>query len=164
MTARKLDIFQFGREPLYTMGVAAKLVGTTAQTLRVYEAHGLILPTRERRKRFYTVNDIRWMRCVRELIHVNKISIAALKKLLEYASCWEIKNCPGEQRADCTMPEDNHVPRMLSAESAATFSREISEPISMLLLPGNGRICASGKRVRCRFARPNTMSNDKSKP
>ena len=46
--------------PLYTMGVAAKLVGTTAQTLRLYEKHGLILPSRERRNRLYTENDIKW--------------------------------------------------------------------------------------------------------
>ena len=44
------------------MGVAAKLVGTTAQTLRLYEKHGLILPTRERRNRLYTENDIKWLR------------------------------------------------------------------------------------------------------
>ena len=121
MAARKLDMSQCTGEPLYTMGMAAKLVGMTAQTLRLYEMHGLLLPTRVRRNRFYTDNDIRWIRCVRELIHVNKISIEALKKLIEYAPCWEIKNCLGEQRAHCIKPNDNRLPRLLKAAPARVF-------------------------------------------
>jgi MerR family transcriptional regulator/heat shock protein HspR len=88
--------------PLYTMGVAAKLVGTTPQTLRLYEKHGLILPTRGRKNRLYTEHDIKWLRCIRELIHARKISIEGIRKLLGYAPCWEIKDCPDERRVACT--------------------------------------------------------------
>jgi len=110
MVADGLDVLKDKDAALYTMGVAAKLVGTTAQTLRLYEKHGLILPTRERRNRLYTENDIKWLRCIRELIHSKKISIEGIKKLLDYAPCWEIKDCPDERRMACTAFTDKSKP------------------------------------------------------
>lgn len=105
-----VDMLKDKDTPLYTMGVAARLVGTTAQTLRLYEKHGLITPTRERRNRLYTENDIKWLRCIRELIHSKKISIEGIKKLLEYAPCWEIKDCPEHRRIECTAFTDKGKP------------------------------------------------------
>ncbi len=110
MSAEILDGLKDKDAPLYTMGVAAKLVGTTAQTLRLYEKHGLILPSRERRNRLYTENDIKWLRCIRELIHAKKISIEGIKKLLDYAPCWEIRDCPDERRLVCTAFTDKGKP------------------------------------------------------
>ncbi|HXY61577.1 MAG TPA: MerR family transcriptional regulator [Nitrospirota bacterium] len=110
MVAENIDVLKDKDAPLYTMGVAAKLVGTTAQTLRLYEKHGLILPARERRNRLYTENDIKWLRCIRELIHHKKISIEGIKKLLDYAPCWEIKDCPDERRSICTAFTDKGKP------------------------------------------------------
>ena len=110
MVADNLDILKDKDAPLYTMGVAARLVGTTAKTLRLYEKHGLILPTRERRNRLYTENDIKWLRCIRELIHTKKISIEGIKKLLDYAPCWDIKDCPDERRTACTAFADKGKP------------------------------------------------------
>ena len=91
-----------GNEPLYTMGVAAKHVGTTVQTLRLYEKHGFALPARGCRNRIYSENDIRRLRCVRELIHIKKFSIEAIKKLFTYAACWQIKECPEDMRLNCS--------------------------------------------------------------
>lgn len=110
MVGDTIDILKDKDAPLYTMGVAARLVGTTAQTLRLYEKHGLISPTRERRNRLYTENDIKWLRCIRELIHSKKISIEGIKKLLDYAPCWEIKDCSDERRATCTAFTDRSKP------------------------------------------------------
>ncbi|MFZ5905783.1 MAG: MerR family transcriptional regulator [Nitrospirota bacterium] len=87
--------------PLYTIGVVAELVGTTNQTLRIYEKHGLIKPARKNKNRFYSVNDIRWILCIREMIHDRKISIEGIKKLLEYAPCWELMQCPEDERNRC---------------------------------------------------------------
>lgn len=110
MAIEGVDILKDKDAPLYTMGVAARLVGTTAQTLRLYEKHGLITPARERRNRLYTENDIEWLRCVRELIHSRKISIEGIKKLLDYAPCWEIKECPEGRREKCTAFTDRGKP------------------------------------------------------
>ncbi|HAS54745.1 MAG TPA: MerR family transcriptional regulator [Nitrospiraceae bacterium] len=110
MVVESIDFLKDKDTPLYTMGVAARLVGTTAQTLRLYEKHGLITPTRERRNRLYTENDIKWLRCIRELIHSKKISIEGIKKLLDYAPCWEIKDCPDDRRQSCTAFTDKGKP------------------------------------------------------
>ena len=87
--------------PLYTIGVVSELLGTTNQTLRIYEKHGLINPTRKNKNRFYSENDIKWLFCLRELIHNKKISIEGIKKLLNYAPCWEIKNCTEKNKNQC---------------------------------------------------------------
>lgn len=88
--------------PLYPIGIVAELIGTTDQTLRLYEKHGLIKPARRNKNRFYSENDIKWLRCLRDLIHHQKISIEGIKKLLEYAPCWEITSCPDERKGKCS--------------------------------------------------------------
>src|SRR3990172_13409106 len=88
--------------PLYPIGVVAELIGTTDQTLRLYEKHGLITPSRRNKNRFYSENDIKWLRCIRELIHNKKISIEGIKKLLDYAPRWEISTCTEQRRNTCT--------------------------------------------------------------
>ena len=96
--------------PLYPISIAAELVGTTDQTLRLYEKHGLITPSRRNKNRFYSDNDIKWLRCARALIHEKKISIEGVKKLLEYAPCWEIQGCSEEFRQNCTAFIDKSSP------------------------------------------------------
>jgi MerR family transcriptional regulator/heat shock protein HspR len=88
--------------PLYPIGIVAELIGTTDQTLRLYEKHGLIKPARRNKNRYYSENDIKWLRCIRALIHQKKISIEGIKKLLEYAPCWEITECSEERRGKCS--------------------------------------------------------------
>jgi len=88
--------------PLYPIGIVAELVGTTDQTLRLYEKHGLIKPSRRNKNRYFSENDIKWIRCLRDLIHNQKISIEGIKKLLEYAACWDIMKCSEEKKSKCT--------------------------------------------------------------
>lgn len=88
--------------PLYPIGIVAELIGTTDQTLRLYEKHGLIRPSRRNKNRYYSENDIKWLRCVRELIHKKKISIEGIKRLLDYAPCWEITECSEDRRNKCS--------------------------------------------------------------
>ncbi|MFO0752671.1 MAG: MerR family transcriptional regulator [Thermodesulfovibrionales bacterium] len=96
--------------PLYPIGIVAELIGITEQTLRLYEKHGLIKPARRNKNRYYSENDIKWLSCIRDLIHTKKISIEGIKKLLEYAPCWEIKDCPEEKKATCTATVDRAKP------------------------------------------------------
>ncbi|MDI6889361.1 MAG: MerR family transcriptional regulator [Thermodesulfovibrionales bacterium] len=88
--------------PLYTIGVVAELIGITDQTIRLYEKHGLIKPGRRNRNRFYSENDVKWLRCLRDLIHNKKISIEGIKKLLDYVPCWEITGCSEGEREKCS--------------------------------------------------------------
>jgi MerR family transcriptional regulator/heat shock protein HspR len=88
--------------PLYPIGVVAELIGITDQTIRLYEKHGLIKPARRNRNRFYSENDLKWIQCLRELIHNKKISIQGIKKLLDYAPCWDLTGCLEKEREKCS--------------------------------------------------------------
>lgn len=96
--------------PMYPIGIVAELIGTTDQTLRLYEKHGLINPSRRNKNRYYSENDIKWLRCIRELIHQKKISIQGIKKLMEYAPCWELTGCSEEKRSTCSSFMDKSKP------------------------------------------------------
>ncbi len=96
--------------PLYTIGIVSELIGTTNQTLRLYEKHGLIKPARKNKNRFYSENDFRWILCIRDLIHNKKISIEGIKKLLDYAPCWDITGCPDNLRIECNAYKHNIKP------------------------------------------------------
>ena len=96
--------------PLYPIGIVAELIGTTDQTLRLYEKHGLLTPARRNKNRFYSENDIKWLRCLRDLIHEKKISIEGIKKLLDYAPCWEMTSCSEERKNNCSAYIDKTKP------------------------------------------------------
>ena len=96
--------------PLYSIGIVAELIGVTDQTLRLYEKHELIKPSRRNKNRYYSENDIKWLSCIRDLIHIKKISIEGIKKLLQYAPCWEITECSEERRNKCTAYRDKTKP------------------------------------------------------
>ena len=96
--------------PLYTIGVAADLIGITDQTIRLYEKHGLIKPARKNRNRFYSENDLKWIQCLRDIIHKKKISIEGIKKLLDYAPCWELTGCSEKEWDKCSAYIDRAKP------------------------------------------------------
>jgi MerR family transcriptional regulator/heat shock protein HspR len=93
--------------PVYPIGVAAKILDVHPRTLRIYEDEGLIQVKRQSGKRLYSNNDIKWIRCIRHLIHADGISIPALKMLLEMIPCWKIRNCPEEVHSKCEAYTDN---------------------------------------------------------
>ena len=98
------------KEPIYPISVAAKLVGVHPRTLRIYEDEGLVKPARIGNKRYFSEDDIEWIRCLRHMIHDEGISIPGIKKLLELTHCWEIKNCPPEKRDSCSAYLDRTLP------------------------------------------------------
>lgn len=115
--------------PLYTIGIVAELIGTTDQTLRLYEKCGLIKPARRNKNRFYSENDIKWLHCLRDLIHNKKISIEGIKKLLNYAPCWEITECSEEKRDKCSAYVDRTKPcwelnRMICRNNSSTICED----------------------------------------
>ncbi len=87
--------------PVYPMGVAAMLLNVHPRTLRIYEAEGLIHPYRHGGKRMFSKSDLAWIKCLRELIHDDNISIEGVKRLLEVMPCWQIKNCSTEKKKQC---------------------------------------------------------------
>jgi MerR family transcriptional regulator, heat shock protein HspR len=87
---------------LYTIGEAADVLGVSVPTIRMYEREGLIIPYRKRSKhRRFSQVDIERIRCIREMINADKVSIAGIRRLLSLIPCWKIKNCPDEARTTC---------------------------------------------------------------
>lgn len=89
-------------KPVFSIGTAASMLEVHPRTLRIYEQEGLVIPLRKGQRRFYSLNDIQWITCLRSMIHDHGISVAGIKKLLKYTSCWNVVNCPMSKRKECT--------------------------------------------------------------
>ncbi len=96
--------------PLYTIGTAAELLSVHPRTLRLYEQGGLLKPARRNNRRFYSNNDLRWIQCIRYLIHQKGLNQEGLRRLLALIPCWEIRDCSKEERDNCTAYVDNTAP------------------------------------------------------
>lgn len=99
--------------PIYPIGVAAKLLDVHPRTLRIYEEEGLIEPAHHGTRRLYSPNDIKWITCLRSMIHDQGISIPGLKRLLALAPCWEVADCPAEVHEACEARMDKAPPRTI---------------------------------------------------
>lgn len=88
---------------LYPISEASEMLGVHPRTLRIYENEGLIKPKRSGGKRLFSKNDILWVQCIRGLIHDDKLSIAGIKKLLEFLPCWKLKGCSSKVRNRCSV-------------------------------------------------------------
>lgn len=104
--------------PVFSIGVAAELLGVHPRTLRLYESHGLVKPRRRGNKRFYSENDLTWIRCVRDLIHEKGISIEGIRRLLAVQRCWEIKGCSEDVRRQCLASRESQEPCWVLASRA----------------------------------------------
>lgn len=89
-------------EPLFPISSAAKILGVSVHTLRMYEREGLILPHRkDSGHRLYTDSDIERLKCIRESINERKISIEGIKTIYSLIPCWNIKGCSEKDRSKC---------------------------------------------------------------
>jgi len=113
--------------PVYPIGVAAKLLDVHPRTLRIYEDEGLIKPTRVGNRRLYSANDLTWIGCLRRLIHDEGISIPGIRKLLRYATCHEIADCPKEIHCTCDAVVDRAIPRSLHLAGDPEAERKAKE-------------------------------------
>ena len=70
-------------EPVYYIGVAARLVGLHPQTLRTYEKLGLISPKRTKRgQRLYSEADLDRVRQIRHLTEELGVNLAGVEVIL----------------------------------------------------------------------------------
>lgn len=89
-------------QAVFTISAAAEMLAVTPRTLRMYERDGLLAPARHGKWRYYSLDNLKWISCLREMIHEHGISLAAIHKLLQYTPCWNIAGCPFEKRKLCT--------------------------------------------------------------
>jgi MerR family transcriptional regulator/heat shock protein HspR len=114
MARKKISVEPIKNDlPVYPISVASRLLNVHPRTLRIYEDEGLIKPERRGERRLYSQNDITWIGCLRSLIHDEGISIPGIKKLLQFASCYEITGCPDQTWCNCDAVVDRVMPRRL---------------------------------------------------
>ena len=115
MTPRKKSGIQplTPETPIYPIGVAAQLLDVHPRTLRIYEDEGLISPVHKGQRRMFSENDLRWIGCLRKMIHEQGISISGIKKLLTLAPCWEIAECEEGLCGECSASVDRAAPRAI---------------------------------------------------
>ena len=93
-----------GKKKYYSIGEAAKLVHTTAETLRHYDRIGLVKPGKKdewTKYRYYTEQDIVRLNTVR-LLQLMDLPLKEIKKVLEYDDLEKIADflSRAEKRAD----------------------------------------------------------------
>lgn len=96
--------------PVYTIGTAAEILHVHPRTLRLYEDGGLIRPARKNNRRFYSAHDLRWVSCVRYMLHEKGLNQEGLRRLLGLTPCCELKSCSPELRAACPALSNRNTP------------------------------------------------------
>ncbi|MBI5324894.1 MAG: MerR family transcriptional regulator [Ignavibacteriae bacterium] len=88
--------------PLYSISSAARMLGVSVHTLRMYEHEGLIIPfKKESAHRLFSDTDIDRLKCIRHAITEQKFSIPSIKTIYSLIPCWNIVKCSEEDRAKC---------------------------------------------------------------
>jgi MerR family transcriptional regulator/heat shock protein HspR len=71
-----------GKEPVYVISIAAKMVEMHPQTLRLYERMGLIKPARSGSNRLYSDEDIDRLRQIQRLTQEMGVNLAGVEVIL----------------------------------------------------------------------------------
>jgi MerR family transcriptional regulator/heat shock protein HspR len=71
------------KQPVYTISVAAEIIGCHPRTLRIYEEEGLVHPSRTRTNlRRYSQEDIEQIQNICRLMETMSLNLAGIKALL----------------------------------------------------------------------------------
>ena len=96
--------------PLYSIGVAAELLGVHPRTLRIYEEKNLLLPARRANWRYYSKRDVVWAKGIQHLLHDVGMSIAGLQRVLALVPCSYLLPCSDSERKACPKDGDKRQP------------------------------------------------------
>lgn len=98
-------------EKTYSISEAADILCISIPTLRMYEREGLVIPSRRPSgHRAYSETELERIRCYRQAMSRDKITIAHLKRLLSLIPCWEINECPDAAREACNAYPSREAP------------------------------------------------------
>ncbi len=112
--------------PVFTIGVAAELVGVSVHTLRMYENEGLIIPERtQSQRRRYSQVDIERLQCIRVMIEDRGFNLAGIRGMMSMAPCWEIKGCSESDRQSCEAFESALEPCWMVKAKAEACQNEV---------------------------------------
>jgi len=119
-------------EPVYTISTAARLLGVSVPTLRMYEREGLLIPFKSAgNQRRYSDMDLERVRCIRRAINEDKIGIEGIRRMLALIPCWAITGCTENDRKNCeafntyTKPCWTHIHKNNYCENLDCFNCEV---------------------------------------
>jgi len=90
--------------PLYSIGTVAELLNVHPETLRVWERHGLLNPTRRRGHRCYTDADVQRLLFIQHLIEKWGLNLSGVQAYIRLYPCWRNDRCPSLRRSSGPMP------------------------------------------------------------
>ncbi len=107
-------------DPVYTIGVAAKLLGVSVHLLRIYEQEGLILSERTPTgRRMYSDLEIEKVRCIRRMIHEQGMNYEGLRRMLALVPCWRLRGCEHHEKDSCAAFQNSDRPCWATEEKCA---------------------------------------------
>lgn len=101
--------------PVYSIGIASELIDVHQQTLRIYEDKGMVIPSRRNTHRFYSKQDLDWIRVVRFLLHEKHVCLTGLQRMLGLIPCWEVLGCASDVKEACPRSKQRSSPCWLIA-------------------------------------------------
>ncbi len=89
-------------EPVFSIGIIAKKLGISVQTVRLYEQEGLMLSYRAPSgRRLFSLHDLGRLKCIRQMITENGINLQGIKRIMALIPCWEFQGGLDEQCMKC---------------------------------------------------------------
>lgn len=90
-------------EPVYTISIAAKKLGVSVHSLRLYEREGLIRPFRtETNRRLYSDIELRKVTALKYMVREKGMNFEGLRRLVALIPCHKLnKDCTKVLREDC---------------------------------------------------------------
>ena len=99
------------REPTYSIGEAARMLGISTHSLRVYEREGFILSQRtESGRRYYSEIEVAKVRNIMRLIRDEGLNFNSIRKILSLIPCWAISGRSKSECAECAALRQNSQP------------------------------------------------------
>jgi len=88
--------------PVYTIGVAAKLLNISVSLLRIYEKEGLILSERtETGRRLFSDIELEKIKCIRRMIAEHGLNYEGIRRILALVPCWRLRKCKVHDKNKC---------------------------------------------------------------
>jgi len=81
------------KSPVFPIGVVSELLDVHPETLRIWERHGVVKPTRRSGRRFYSEADVKRLRFVQRLMSED-LNLPAIRHYLQLYPCWNLDDCP----------------------------------------------------------------------
>lgn len=106
------------------IGEVARALGISVQTVRLYEAEGVLIGFRSRGgTRWFSGQDIGWIRTIRTLL-AEGLNFEGIRRLLAQAPCWTLRPCGPDTQAQCRMSFEHRIPCWIAPDRLCTETRQ----------------------------------------